>query len=250
MFLSIALLVASHRRDVPEVARCLDAVLEHTPDQRFHVDPGAIIDRLEALERADLAARAPEMVTGWRERVLPGVYAIAADGLVAALEERHEDAAALLADALDSRDLFVAAYQRSRVGLVLARELLATGRRDEAVIRLRAARADLDRWPGWRRDEIDTLLHRLGGGPLDRVGGGPPAGEGELTAREREVAILLADGLTNAELARRLYISPKTAAVHVSNILMKLGMSSRAEVAAWAVRSGLAPGAKGDARGS
>src|SRR5262249_39710528 len=40
--------------------------------------------------------------------------------------------------------------------------------------------------------------------------------------------------------ARRLYISPKTAAVHVSNILMKLGMSSRTEVAAWAVRSGLA----------
>ena len=91
--------------------------------------------------------------------------------------------------------------------------------------------------------QIDTLLDRLGGGP-------PATGDGELTAREREVAVLLAEGLTNAELARRLYISPKTAAVHVSNILMKLGMGSRAEVAAWAVRSGLAPGAKGDARGS
>jgi DNA-binding NarL/FixJ family response regulator len=52
--------------------------------------------------------------------------------------------------------------------------------------------------------------------------------------------VLLAEGLTNSELAARLYISPKTAAVHVSNILMKLQMSSRAEVAAWAVRSGLA----------
>src|SRR6266540_1658185 len=41
------------------------------------------------------------------------------------------------------------------------------------------------------------------------------------------------------ELARRLYISPKTASVHVSNILTKLGMSSRAEIAAWAVREGL-----------
>jgi DNA-binding NarL/FixJ family response regulator len=36
-----------------------------------------------------------------------------------------------------------------------------------------------------------------------------------------------------------LYISPKTASVHVSNILTKLGMSSRAEIAAWAVREGL-----------
>ena len=54
------------------------------------------------------------------------------------------------------------------------------------------------------------------------------------------MAALLSEGLTNGELARRLFISPKTAAVHVSNILMKLNMSSRAEVAAWAVRSGLA----------
>jgi DNA-binding CsgD family transcriptional regulator len=150
---------------------------------------------------------------------------------------------ARLAQAIEDPDLYVAAYQRSRLGVVLARSLLATGRRDEAVAVLRVARAGLARWPGWRRDEIDTLLDRVGGGPL-------PGGDGELTAREREVAILLAEGLTNAELARRLYISPKTAAVHVSNILMKLGMSSRAEVAAWAVRSGLAPGAKRDARGS
>ena len=43
------------------------------------------------------------------------------------------------------------------------------------------------------------------------------------------------------QIAQRLYISTKTAAVHVSNILAKLGMASRAEVAAWAVRTGLAP---------
>jgi DNA-binding CsgD family transcriptional regulator len=53
-----------------------------------------------------------------------------------------------------------------------------------------------------------------------------------LTPREREVALLVAEGLTNAELARRLYISPKTAAVHVSSILHKLGVNSRTEVSA------------------
>jgi DNA-binding NarL/FixJ family response regulator len=53
---------------------------------------------------------------------------------------------------------------------------------------------------------------------------------------------LLAEGLTNAQLAERLYISPRTAAVHVSNVLTKLGMSSRTEVAAWAVRTGATAG--------
>ncbi|HEY9556752.1 MAG TPA: LuxR C-terminal-related transcriptional regulator, partial [Acidimicrobiales bacterium] len=57
--------------------------------------------------------------------------------------------------------------------------------------------------------------------------------------REREVAALLAEGLSNPALAERLFISPRTAAVHVSNILTKLGMGSRTEIAAWAVREGL-----------
>ena len=59
-----------------------------------------------------------------------------------------------------------------------------------------------------------------------------------LTPREREVAVLISDGLTNTELARRLYISPKTAAVHVSNILRKLGVSSRTEVGDLVGRAG------------
>ncbi len=48
------------------------------------------------------------------------------------------------------------------------------------------------------------------------------------------------EGLTNAAIAKQLYISPRTAAVHVSNILAKLGLANRSELTAWAVRSGLA----------
>jgi DNA-binding NarL/FixJ family response regulator len=46
----------------------------------------------------------------------------------------------------------------------------------------------------------------------------------------------VAEGLSNADVAERLYISPRTAAVHVSSILAKLGVSSRTEAAAWSLR--------------
>lgn len=63
---------------------------------------------------------------------------------------------------------------------------------------------------------------------------------GGLTAREREVAALIARGATSREIARALTISERTAEAHVSHMLGKLGFSSRAQIAAWAVASGLA----------
>ena len=60
-----------------------------------------------------------------------------------------------------------------------------------------------------------------------------------LTSREREILLLVAAGHSNREIAQALFISPKTAGVHVSNILAKLGVSGRVEAAATAHRSGL-----------
>jgi DNA-binding CsgD family transcriptional regulator len=57
-----------------------------------------------------------------------------------------------------------------------------------------------------------------------------------LTQREREVLLLLADGQSNPEIAKRLFISPKTVSVHVSNLLAKLGVSGRVEAATLAHR--------------
>jgi DNA-binding CsgD family transcriptional regulator len=62
-----------------------------------------------------------------------------------------------------------------------------------------------------------------------------------LTSRELAVLRLLAAGRTNAEIGAELYISPKTAGVHVSNILRKLGVSGRVQAAALAERAGLLP---------
>lgn len=62
---------------------------------------------------------------------------------------------------------------------------------------------------------------------------------GSLTDREREVLCLVAAGATNCAIATRLFISPKTASVHVSHILTKLGAATRTEAAAYAHAAGL-----------
>lgn len=113
----------------------------------------------------------------------------------------------------------------------LARVLLGQGDLGEARQHADEAVRLLARWPGWRQAEAEALARRL-----STTADGGSRG---LTARELEVVRLVADGLSNGEIAKRLYVSPKTASVHVSNILSKLGMARRAEVAAWAVREGL-----------
>jgi DNA-binding NarL/FixJ family response regulator len=60
-----------------------------------------------------------------------------------------------------------------------------------------------------------------------------------LTDREREVAELVARGLTNRQVADRLVLSPATVETHVKHILGKLGFTSRAQVAHWAAHKGL-----------
>ncbi|MBF6190349.1 MULTISPECIES: response regulator [Nocardia] len=67
----------------------------------------------------------------------------------------------------------------------------------------------------------------------------PPSTLAELTDREREVMTLVAEGLTNAEIAERLYLSPATARTHVSRILTKLQARDRTQLVVMAYESGL-----------
>ncbi len=127
--------------------------------------------------------------------------------------------------AAESGDMPPAARGTAHVGA--ARVLIALHRNDAARTHAVSATELLQRWAGWRVEQLAAVRSRLG---LDDAGATEIAPL--LTPREREVAQLVADGLTNAELARRLFISPRTAAVHVSNILRKLGVTSRTDVAA------------------
>lgn len=115
--------------------------------------------------------------------------------------------------------------------LELAR-LIADDRPDAAIAELEAAHTVFET-AGARRsaDEATALLRTLGGTP--KTG---PKQKSTLTRREAEVLELLAHGLTNAEIADRLFISPKTVEHHVSRILDKLGLRSRVEAATYALR--------------
>jgi non-specific serine/threonine protein kinase len=61
----------------------------------------------------------------------------------------------------------------------------------------------------------------------------PPVPEVTLTRREREVADLVAQGMSNREIAAKLVVSPRTAEAHIEHILLKLDFTSRAQIAAW-----------------
>ena len=68
---------------------------------------------------------------------------------------------------------------------------------------------------------------------------GPRSGMAALTAREREILVLVAAGMSNKEIASELVISERTARTHVSNVLGKLNLTSRTQAALVAVREGL-----------
>jgi DNA-binding NarL/FixJ family response regulator len=125
--------------------------------------------------------------------------------------------------------------EEARAQLALA-QVRATARSPLAVPCARAARDAFDRL-GARpdADRAAALLRDLGA-----AGRMAPRGErDELTAREREVLALVVAGCSNAEIAGRLVIAPKTAEHHVARVLAKLGVRSRTEAAAHAVREGL-----------
>jgi RNA polymerase sigma factor (sigma-70 family) len=99
----------------------------------------------------------------------------------------------------------------------------------------REAAAALDRLHALGAATLAARARRV----LDACGRGRLSPRAEVTAREREVLRLLAEGLTNQQIADRLVVSEHTVHRHVTNILRKLDLPSRTAAAAHAVRSGM-----------
>jgi DNA-binding NarL/FixJ family response regulator/tetratricopeptide (TPR) repeat protein len=128
-------------------------------------------------------------------------------------------------------------YEEARCRARLAEALLAAGKRDEAAQQVLAAHEvalRLEAEP--LLNQVEALARR---GRLEVAGVTRSTGAAGLTARELEVLRLVADGRSNQQIADTLFISRKTASVHVSHILGKLGVRTRVEAAASAHRMGL-----------
>jgi DNA-binding CsgD family transcriptional regulator len=126
-------------------------------------------------------------------------------------------------------------FEVARSQARLAAVLRAVGRTTEARDLVRAATATAHELGA---EPLLAELRTIGGSPVAQRGPGS-ADPGALTGREREVLVLVAEGRSNSEIARHLFISAKTVSVHVSNILAKLGASGRTEAAALARQRGL-----------
>jgi DNA-binding NarL/FixJ family response regulator len=127
------------------------------------------------------------------------------------------------------------AHELADARIRLAQLLIASGRREEAVTELELAWTTIHRLDDRALIPLASRTAAAGRIPVPKgERPAPPGEEGLLTPREREVLALVAAGRSNRMIAEELFISVKTASVHVSNILAKLDVSSRTEAAAWA----------------
>ena len=150
---------------------------------------------------------------------------------VAAAGGRAEEARRLLERALELFSSHDLPYETAVARVELARAL-AGANPELAVAEARSALGAFERLgAGGDADAADALLRSLGA--TGRTG---PKRVGVLTRREQEVLRLVSLGLSNPEIAQRLFISRKTAAHHVSNVLAKLGVRNRAGAIAYAAR--------------
>jgi DNA-binding CsgD family transcriptional regulator len=207
------------------------------------------LDRVKAAEiavRVLLALGRLDEATEWADR-LPYESGGRRTGIFGAIDARAragvllatgapEEAARVAAAGVAAAEAASAPLWAGRCRTLAGEALASAGRTDAARDHLRRAATDLDALRAFGpRDAALKVLRRLGDRPRPpaRTAAAPDGADSRLarlSPREREVAIEVAAGRTNGQIAHRLHLSERTVEKHVSNLLTKLGLNTRAEV--------------------
>jgi DNA-binding CsgD family transcriptional regulator len=241
------LYLAEARLEAGEPERCLESILDSRGRPRFPPFPYYAPRFLEVLTHAELELGRPERAREWAARAteaaerigLPGARAVArrCAAELALAEGEHERGLALAREgtALAEEARLPVEAARSRL---LAGRALAVGDRDQASVELRRAYDELAAHGASRyRDQAAGALGRLGRAVPRQPRAVMGEGLAELSERERQVAELVAEGRSNRQIAEQLDLSPKTIANHLNRMFTRLGLGSRAELAALVERS-------------
>ena len=163
--------------------------------------------------------------------------AAAARGVLAAAHGDHKQASRFLEEAADLYQRSAAPYEEGRARLELAAALARIGERDRARREAGEATQALRQLGALRAAEQgETLVAEL---EAPAPPAAPTAKKEPLTPRQLEILKLVAQGASNAEIARRLALSEHTVKRHVANLLTRLGLKTRAAAAAHAAKLGL-----------
>jgi DNA-binding CsgD family transcriptional regulator len=225
---------AQLRHDTETAVECASEVLEHVRREGV-ADPGVFPvapDLVEALVELGRTGEADE-VTRW----LAGAAVAQRHPWAQASADRCAALVRLASEPYDeevSAALWTAADRYDELGLPFdaARSVLALGRVQRRLRKWGAARRSLDRAvaafddlasPGWADDARSEL---------SRVGARRPRASGELTPAERRVVELASEGRSNKEIAQALFVTVHTVEAHLTNAYGKLGVRSRAQLAA------------------
>jgi DNA-binding NarL/FixJ family response regulator len=202
------------------VRRGLRGYLEMVDDMEVVGEAADGQEALDGIAALVTAGRPPVVVL--MDLVMPGMDGVTA---TAAITQRYPEMEVVAMTSFTQADMVHGALQAGAAGY-----LLKDAEADEVAAAIRAA----------RRGEVhlDPVVAKQ----LTRSLVAPkPQTVTALTDREREVLVLVAQGLSNQQIADSLVISERTARTHVSNILGKLGVVSRTQAALLAIREGIAP---------
>jgi DNA-binding NarL/FixJ family response regulator len=199
------------------VRRGLLAFLDGEPDIEVVGDASGGGDALDAIARLDAGGRRPRVV-------VMDLQMEPVDGIEATrrIRARYDDVEVVALTSFGDEERVHAALDAGASGY-----LLKDADADEVAIAIRAAhRGELQLDPAVARRLTASLR-------------APPSLAAQLTSRELDVLRLLGEGESNKRIAAALGIGERTARTHVSNILAKLGLSSRTQAALWASREGI-----------